>query len=536
MKQWQVSNNNDSGSIYVIGIVNAGKSTFINLLLRKLFFSDLSAADKILETDTSECTYIETEISLHPADNEKYIINSTEREYKSASYSDDGYKIIETQSECFNTKNDFISRIRNTIKENNSISEDECKYKYVRMPRPIIRGGKFIIKELTGLNISIYSTKMKEYGNVILVDTPGFNSESYSDKNKETLENLKNATKVLFVTNHKLEAKAIPDVLKDLSVRYSDLPITLICNIRDDDFKNETIKTTSEILSELIKKNKQIVNSFLINLESVLTEKKDGLDDYDDGKIKLVHNGELNTDIVKQMFYVPLNDHKNILREILEKDYSDKLIKTENILLKDINKEVESYKVGVMPDNVSGELSNDDLDIRVGEIKKYLKNKLSDAKSDGIYKIVWEDDKDHNKIMVWHNRINEQLNRNELKESIKEINDEINSIITLTEVTVKEKIFNIKYYNIDAKSDDYMPVWLSNFHSVIIEGLEKGKSNKEIVNELEPEFHKHIVQAFEEAQLLWKEAINSINKLYIKYKINKTLRDFMLTSRRKANG
>ncbi|MEM4260422.1 MAG: dynamin family protein [Candidatus Woesearchaeota archaeon] len=509
--KWLIDGINANNLIYVIGIMKAGKSTFINLLLRKIleptYKGYLDNSNKILDVDPGECTYMETEIEMVNSDNEEIEVKSTFREW------DINLREYKERAESEKCEKERLREVLLKIKENNKYTQNlEARKK----PWPDKDEKKrYILKEITYLKIKICNPNIPENMSFCLVDTPGFDSDTYSKKNNKTLENLKKASKIIVVVQiEKLESRELlKSLIESLNNNCKDIPRILIVNIKD--YKEKDFDEKIDYVKEnFLEGDGKFNKAYFINFQDALSETKMGLDKLKNSdEIKIIDNGEFALDIWKEILTTPEEFFPDVIKRILGQDY--KTINFESVLDKFDNNEIKNkISEKLTGSSLSTSIRKYDLEKECQDIQIYLTRKTKEFLRE---EIEMDDDEVSFKIQKdLRDLIKKELREGLYDDLIEDFNNLESLVVKSAELLLDSKLKS-KKDNISSLSHSFI--------DKIRKKLKKDYSAKRVFDEIKEEFVERLYEIVKKYFYLWESYSKSINRVYIQYQVNKKIKE-----------
>lgn len=510
-KNWSANISGGDEQIYVVGIIKAGKSTFINLILNKILDNIGNINEEILRVDSGECTYFETRIHFIKSEKVEIKIHINKRVWDRTLKR---YRTNNTIEINDDSRLELIGDwLKNKITTFKNFEEPEGILPLERK-MPDKKNGNYILEEIESADIFIKSNNCLNSSETVIIDTPGFDSEIYADQNDKTLEKLKKASKVLVICGIDMaESRPLNYLLQKIRGKNPIAPIVLLVNFRVNQIDN--VQSRVEVFEKELINKFNINRSYFLDFQRVLlSDKKYNLGIKNSNpKIKILNNGDLTPEILNEFLWVPSKITDEIITKVLCHNY-----KIFNIFYAQVKSEKERLIKFIDKLDYRTKIeSNLKVDNKCQQIQVAISNKIKEE----IYLLFIDDISlsDTQYDLKLGQKIYEQINtdsslQDDLKVDLLKI---IDHIINLS----KEHIIKTKLYDPKLKIN---PIVLKET-KFIIDALKDKKDNEYIFNLLKQKITPNINKIVNEFIDIWVETIKTLNKTYIEYQISQIIKE-----------
>lgn len=516
--KWLLGDINSSSRVYVVGIMKAGKSTFINMMLNKLLDpesrKELNDKNKILNVEPGECTYFETEITIEYAEEEKIWLAESYDEWKVRGE----YEHYPREQKLIGSKEELsytVSKIKTEVLETTNILEYK-KYRRAPFPRKG-RKGEYILKDIKNIRIWLHSRNVPFGFNSTIVDTPGFDSEFNRDQNDSTINNLTKSSKIIVVSFIDFfEATALTELLEAINLRCRDIPKILIVNFNNrinQATLDARIKTAREMFLTLAVNIQKI---YFINLQDVLTIEKMSLNyESEDDKVIFIQNGEFTNELWLELLTTPEEYFPDMIKRVLGKEYSKIQIDS----VEEENKRVfEKLSMIYTAASLSDEknINPESIDIICQTIQKYITVKTKKFIEDNI-----KDNSDEDRYVFKVQKKCWEETKGKIKEAdFTKLEDDIRTLEKAAQETSRLVIEN----KLISEKDEISNL-THNYVERIKERLRNGNSMKEVAVNIRDDYLSEVREVLQKYFSIWASYGEAIQRLFLKYQINKIMKE-----------
>jgi hypothetical protein len=232
---WRLESLKTGGRIVVFGLINAGKSTFLNGIINKHLSWPLNT--KVLPTSVNVCTFFNTELEFTATDKIHISINKK-------IYDDDDYYQRQELSESYDIE-DYAS-IKQYLK-NNSIAKTvkkspESDKRFITKEFIENNDTEYVLEYTE--NITIKLPKIDIMEGLILIDTPGFGGIRDSALEPQILVTIKNANKAICVIDEEyIRSDTLKILIEEiLPGKNNPLLVDAVINLQHDDTVEQNVQ------------------------------------------------------------------------------------------------------------------------------------------------------------------------------------------------------------------------------------------------------------------------------------------------------
>jgi predicted GTPase len=258
-QKWQLDRLTTGGKIVVFGLSNSGKSTFLNGVINKHMAWPLST--KILPTSRNVCTSFNTEV--HFCNIDKIHISINKKIFNKNDYYKPKLIKAEIDENDYQSVTQYLSK---HSKEKNIDRNSETDKEYSILKKLEKSKNKYALEFTKNIYIELPNKDISE--NVIIVDTPGFDSVRDKKMKPETLETIKNSNKAICIIEEGMIRKGSLQNLIEKDVMPDDnstLQLDAIVNIK----KSENIKQNYKDIKGM-EYYRKFANIWMMNVQSVM--------------------------------------------------------------------------------------------------------------------------------------------------------------------------------------------------------------------------------------------------------------------------